>query len=63
VTTITLPEISAHTLHWNRKAKNAVAEATVSEGGATRVHARINENGGLKAQPISVEMLTPPRTG
>jgi len=31
VTTITLAEIGAHTLHWNCKAKNAVTGAAVSE--------------------------------
>ena len=56
VTTITLAEIGAHTLHWNCKAKNAVTGAPVAEGKATRVYARINEDGNLSAQSIPVEM-------
>jgi hypothetical protein len=35
-----------------------VTGAPVSEGRATRVYARINEDGSLKAQPIPAEMLT-----
>src|SRR2546425_6267807 len=57
VTTITLAEVGEHTLHWNCKAKNAVSGAQVSEGRATRVYARINEDGTLKAQAIPEEML------
>ena len=58
VTTINLAEVGEHTLHWNCKAKNAVTGAQVSEGRATRVYARINEDGTLKAQPIPAEMLS-----
>ena len=58
VNTITLAEVGARTLHWNCKAKNAVTGAPVSEGKATRVYARINEDGSLSSQPIPVEMLT-----
>src|SRR6266540_1421097 len=58
VNTITLAEIGEHTLHWNCKAKNAVTGAPVSEGRATRVYARINEDGTLKAQPIPLDMLS-----
>src|SRR5262249_45509660 len=57
VTTITLAEIGEHTLHWNCKAKNALTGAAVSEGRATRVYARIMEDGTLKAHPIPEEML------
>jgi acyl-CoA thioesterase FadM len=57
VTTIHLAEVGEHTLHWNCKAKNAATGAAVSEGRATRVYARINEDGTLKAQPIPGEML------
>ena len=57
VTTITLAEVGEHTLHWNCKAKNAATGAPVSEGRATRVYARINEDGTLKAQIIPIEML------
>jgi acyl-CoA thioesterase FadM len=58
VTTITLAEIGEHTLHWNCKAKNAVTGAQVSEGRATRVYARIMEDGTLKAHPIPAAMLS-----
>jgi acyl-CoA thioesterase FadM len=57
VTTITLAEIGERTLHWNCKAKNAVSGAPVSEGKATRVYARINEDGTLSSQPIPTAML------
>jgi acyl-CoA thioesterase FadM len=57
VTTITLAEIGQHTLHWNCKAKNALTGAAVSEGRATRVYARIMEDGTLKAQSIPAEMV------
>ena len=58
VNTITLAEVGARTLHWNCKAKNAVTGAPVSEGKATRVYARINEDGSLSSQPIPAHMLT-----
>ena len=58
VNTITLAEVGARTLHWNCKAKNAVTGAPVSEGKATRVYARINEDGSLSSQPIPLEMLS-----
>ena len=58
VTTITLADIGDHTLHWNCKAKNAVTGAPVSEGRATRVYARIMEDGSLKAKVIPAEMLS-----
>jgi acyl-CoA thioesterase FadM len=57
VTTITLAELGERTLHWNCRAQNAVTGAPVSEGKATRVYARINEDGTLKAQIIPIEML------
>ena len=53
----TLAEVGEHTLHWNCKAKNAVTGAPVSEGRATRVYARINEDGSLKAQLIPADMV------
>ena len=56
VTTITLAELGEHTLHWNCKAQNAVTRAPVSEGKATRVYARIMEDGTLKAHPIPDDM-------
>jgi acyl-CoA thioesterase FadM len=57
VTTIMLAEVGAHTLHWNCKAKNALTGAAVAEGRATRVYARINEDGTLTAQVIPDSML------
>src|SRR5215468_4935366 len=57
LTTITLADIGEHTLHWNCKAKNAMTGAAVSEGRATRVYARIMEDGTLKAMPIPSEMI------
>ena len=57
VTTITLADIGEHTLHWNCKAKNAATGAPVSEGRATRVYARINEDGTLSSQPIPADMV------
>ena len=56
ITTVTLAEMGEHTLHWNCKAKNALTGAEVSEGRATRVYARINEDGTLKAHRIPDEM-------
>jgi 4-hydroxybenzoyl-CoA thioesterase len=56
VTTITLADMGPHTLHWNCKAKNALTGAPVCEGKATRVYARINEDGTLSAQTIPPEM-------
>src|SRR6266581_1239904 len=56
VTTITLAEIGVHTLHWNCVAKNAVTGAPVSEGRATRVYARINEDGSLSSAAIPAAM-------
>jgi acyl-CoA thioesterase FadM len=56
ITTIHLAEIGEHTLHWNCKAKNALTGAPVAEGRATRVYARINEDGSLKAARIPDEM-------
>ena len=57
LTTVTLADIREHTLHWNCKAKNAVTGAAVSEGRATRVYARIMEDGSLKAMPIPPHMV------
>ena len=58
LTTITLTGIGERTLSWNCKAKNALTGAPVSEGKATRVYARINEDGTLSSQPIPPEMLS-----
>src|SRR5436189_543919 len=58
ITTINLAEVGERTLHWNCMAKNAVTGADVAEGKATRVYARINEDGTLSSQVIPVDMLT-----
>ena len=57
-TTIMLSEMGERTLHWNCKAKNAVTGAPVSEGRATRVYARINEDGRLSSAAIPDRMRT-----
>src|SRR5436190_4981581 len=51
-TTITLAKISERTLHWTCKARNAVTGAPVTDGRATRVYARINEDGTLNSATI-----------
>jgi YbgC/YbaW family acyl-CoA thioester hydrolase len=51
-TTIMLAEMGERTLHWHCKAKNAITGAPVTEGRATRVYARINEDGRLSSAPI-----------
>jgi len=44
------------TLHWGCSAKLTLNGAPVTEGTATRVYARINEDGTLKSAPIPEEM-------
>lgn len=51
-TTLTLTEIGERTLHWNCKTKNALTGAPVTEGRATRIYARIMEDGRLKSAAI-----------
>ena len=51
-TTVMLSNLGERTLVWNCKAKNAVTGAPVTEGKATRVYARINEDGTLTATAI-----------
>ncbi|MFO1401612.1 MAG: acyl-CoA thioesterase [Steroidobacteraceae bacterium] len=51
-TTVTLTRIGERTLHWACKARNAVAGAPITEGKATRVFARINEDGTLNSAAI-----------
>ena len=46
-TTISLSKIGERTLHWNCKAKNARTGADIAEGRATRVYAKIHEDGTL----------------
>lgn len=51
-TTVTLDEITEKTLHWNCKAKNTITGAQIAEGRATRIYAKIKEDGTLKSAPI-----------
>jgi acyl-CoA thioesterase FadM len=55
-TSITLAKISERTLHWACKARNAVTGAPVTEGRATRIYARINEDGTLNSAAIPARM-------
>lgn len=51
-TSMSLAKIGERTLHWTCKASNAVTGAPVTEGRATRVYARINEDGTLNSAVI-----------
>lgn len=51
-TTVTLDEITEKTLHWNCKAKNTITGALITEGRATRIYAKIKEDGTLKSAVI-----------
>ena len=53
---MTLTKIGERTLHWACKARNAVTGAPVTEGKATRVYARINEDGTLNSAVIPEAM-------
>src|SRR5213594_405144 len=53
---ISLAEIHERTLHWECSAKLTLTGAQVTEGKATRVYARINEDGTLKSAPIPEQM-------
>ena len=55
-TSVTLSRIGERTLHWACKARNAVTGAPVTEGKATRVYARINEDGTLNSARIPAAM-------
>ncbi len=55
-TTISLAKLGERTLHWTCKAMNAVTGAPVTEGKATRVYARINEDGTLNSAVIPEKM-------
>lgn len=59
-TSIALARIGERTLHWTCKAKNAATGAPVTEGRATRVYARINEDGTLNSVPIPAKMRRAP---
>ena len=49
-------KIGERTLHWACKAMNAATGAPVTEGKATRVYARINEDGTLNSAVIPEAM-------
>ena len=49
---IALTEMRERTLHWECSAKLMLTGAPVTEGTATRVYARINEDGTLTSAPI-----------
>ena len=51
-TIIELNEIRDKTLHWNCNAVNVTTGDLITEGRATRVYARINEDGTLSAKSI-----------
>jgi acyl-CoA thioesterase FadM len=55
-TSVTLAKIGERTLHWNCKARNALTGTPVAEGKATRVYARINEDGTLDSAVIPQRM-------
>jgi len=55
-TSVSLAKLGERTLHWNCKAINAVTGALVTEGKATRVYARINEDGTLNSAVIPEKM-------
>ena len=55
-TSVTLSKIGKRTLHWTCMARNAVTGAPVTEGKATRVYARINEDGTLGSAVIPAPM-------
>lgn len=55
-TSVTLARLGERTLHWNCKAINALTGALVTEGTATRVYARINEDGTLNSAVIPDRM-------
>lgn len=53
---LVLTEIGERTLHWHCTAKRTLTGAPVTEGTATRVYARINEDGTLKSAVIPEAM-------
>ncbi len=55
-TSMTLASMGERTLHWTCKARNAVTGAPVTEGRATRVYARINDDGTLNSAVIPEKM-------
>ncbi|MFQ5766952.1 MAG: acyl-CoA thioesterase [Acidobacteriota bacterium] len=57
-TTIHLKKMRQKTLHWNCKAVNVASGAPVAEGRATRVFAKINDDGTLTTRPIPEELVS-----
>lgn len=53
---MTLAKVGRSTLHWDCKAINISTGVTVNEGRATRVYARINEDGSLASAAIPETM-------
>ena len=53
---MTLAKVGKSTLHWECKALNVTTGITVNEGRATRVYARINEDGTLSSATIPDHM-------
>ena len=53
---VSLAKLGERTLHWNCKAVNAATGALITEGRATRVYARINEDGTLGSAVIPEKM-------
>lgn len=51
-TMIRLAKMGTSTLHWDCKAVQSTDGAVITEGRAVRIHAQIQEDGGLKAIPI-----------
>ncbi|WP_282607020.1 thioesterase family protein [Pelagibius sp. Alg239-R121] len=51
-TMIRLAKMGTSSLHWDCKAVQASDGAVITEGRAVRIHARIEEDGNLKAIPI-----------
>jgi acyl-CoA thioesterase FadM len=55
-TTIHLKKLGDMTLHWNCKAMNIATGIPIAEGRATRVFARINDDGTLTSQTIPADI-------
>ena len=51
-----LTRVGNSTLHWQTKTINADTGITVNEGLATRIYARINENGNLSSAKVPEDM-------
>lgn len=56
IATIRLAKIGNSTLHWHCKAVQARDNSPITEGTAIRIYAEIQQDGSLKAKPISQEM-------